>query len=38
LWITAMRPRRMPTTSRHLTEAAITGGNPTQESGLLQHS
>ncbi len=38
LWITAMRPRRRPTTSRDLTEAAVTGGNPTRDSGMLLHS
>jgi len=38
LWITAIRPRRMPTASRHQTEAAVTGGNPTRDSGVLQRS
>ena len=38
LWITAMRPRRWPTTPRDLTEAAVTGGNPTRDSGMLLHS
>ena len=38
LWITVMRPRRRPTASRHLMEAAVSGGNPTRDSGMLQHS
>ena len=38
LWITAMRPRRRPTASRHPVEAAVSGGNPTRDSGVLQHS
>jgi hypothetical protein len=33
-----MSPRRRPTTSRDLTEAAVTGGNPTRDSGMLLHS
>ena len=38
LWITAMRPRRRPTASRHPMEAAVSGGHPTRDSGALQHS
>ena len=38
LWITAMRPRCRRTASRYLMEAAITGGNPTRDSGVLQHN
>jgi len=38
LWITAMRPRRRRTASRYLMEAAVSGGNPTRDSGVLQHS
>jgi hypothetical protein len=38
LWITAMRPRRRRTASGYLMEAAVSGGNPTQDSGVLQHS
>ena len=38
LWITAMRPRRRPTASRYPMEAAVSGGNPTPDSGVLQHS
>ena len=38
LWITVMRPRRRPTASRHLMEAAVSGDNPTRDSGMLQHS
>jgi hypothetical protein len=37
-WITAMRPRRRPTTSRDLTEAAASDGNPDRDSGMLLHS
>jgi len=37
LWITAMRPRRRPTASRHLMEAAVSGDNPTRDSSVLQH-
>jgi hypothetical protein len=29
LWITAMRPRRRSAATRHLMEAAVSGGNPT---------
>ena len=36
LWITAMRPRRRPA-SRHPMEAAVSDGNPTRDSGVLQH-
>ncbi len=38
LWITAMRPRRRRTAFRYLMEAAVSGGNPTRDSGVLQHS
>ena len=38
LWITAMRPRRRRTASRHLMEAAVSSGHPTRDSGVLQHS
>ena len=38
LWITAMRPRRRPTASGYLLEAAVSGGHPTRDSGVLQHS
>ena len=38
LWITAMRPRRRPTASGYLLEAAISSGHPTRDSGVLQHS
>ena len=38
LWITAMRPRRRPTASRHPMEAAVSSGHPTPDSGVLQHS
>jgi hypothetical protein len=38
LWITAMRPRRRPTVTRCPMEATISGGNPTQDLGVLQHS
>ena len=38
LWITAMRPRRRRTASGYLLEAAVSGGNPTRDSGVLQHS
>ena len=38
LWITAMRPRRRPTASRHPVEAAVSSGHPTRDSGVLQHS
>jgi hypothetical protein len=38
LWITAMRPRRRPTASGHLMEAAVSSGHPTRDSGVLQHS
>lgn len=37
LWITAMRPRRRRTASRYPTEAAVSGGNPIPDSGVLQH-
>ena len=38
LWITAMHPRRRRTASGYLLEAAVSGGNPTRDSGVLQHS
>jgi hypothetical protein len=38
LWITAMRPRRRSTASRYPMEAAVSGGNPVPESGVLRHS
>ena len=38
LWITVMRPRRERTASRYLTEAAVSGGDPTRDSGVLQHT
>jgi hypothetical protein len=38
LWITVMRPRRRRTASCHLLEAAVSGGNPTRDSGVLQQS
>jgi hypothetical protein len=38
LWITAMRARRRTTASRDLMEAAVSGGNPTRDSGMLRHS
>ena len=38
LWVTVMRPRRRPTASRHLMESDVSGGNPTRDSGMLQHS
>jgi hypothetical protein len=38
LWITAMRPRRRPTASRHPMEAAVSSGHPTRELRVLQHS
>jgi hypothetical protein len=38
LWITAMRPRRRPTASGYPVEAAVSGGHPTRDSGVLQHS
>ena len=38
LWITVMRPPRRHTASRYLMEAADGGGNPTRNSGVLQHS
>ena len=38
LWITAMRPRRRPTASGYLLDAALSSGNPTRDSGVLQHS
>ena len=38
LWITAMRPRRRRTASGYLPEAAVSGGHPTPDSGVLQHS
>ena len=37
LWITAMRPRRRPTTTRDPMEAAVDGSNRAQDSGVLQH-
>jgi hypothetical protein len=38
LWITVMRSRRRRTASRYLMEAAVSGGNPTRDSGMLEHS
>ena len=38
LWITVMRPRRRPAASGYLLEAAVSGGHPTRDSGVLQHS
>jgi hypothetical protein len=38
VWITAMRPRRRRTAARYLMEAAVRGGNPTRDSGVLRHS
>jgi hypothetical protein len=38
LWITAMRPRRRPASTRYPMEATVSGGNPTRDSGVLQHS
>ena len=38
LWLTAMRPRRRPTASGYLLEAAVSSGHPTRDSGVLQHS
>jgi hypothetical protein len=38
LWITAMRPRHERTASGHLLQAAVSGGNPTRDSGVPQHS
>ncbi len=38
LWITAMRPRRRRTASRHPMEAAVSGGNPIPDSGVLRDS
>ena len=38
VWITAMRPRRRPTASGYLPEAAVSSGHPTRDSGVLQRS
>jgi hypothetical protein len=38
VWITAMRPRRRRTAARYLMEAAVSGGNPARDSGVLRHS
>ncbi len=38
LWITVMRPRRRPAAARYPVETAVSGGNPTRDSGVLQHS
>jgi hypothetical protein len=38
LWLTAMRPRRRPTASGYLLEAAASSGHRTRDSGVLQHS
>ena len=38
LWITVTRPRRRPAAARYPMETAVSGGNPTRDSGLLQHS
>jgi len=37
LWITVMHPRRRHTASRDLMGTAVSG-NPTRDSGVLQHS
>jgi hypothetical protein len=37
VWITAMRPRRHRTASRHLMEAAVSGSKPARDSSVLQH-
>src|SRR5580704_613021 len=37
LWITAMHPRRRRTAPGYLLEAAVSDGNPTRDSGVLQH-
>ncbi len=38
LWIAVMRPRRERTASRYLMAAAASGGNPTRDSCMLQHT
>ena len=38
LWITVMRSRRRPAAARYPMEAAVSSGNPTRDSGVLQHS
>jgi hypothetical protein len=38
VWITAMRPRRRPASTRYPMQAAVGGGNPTRDCGVLQHS
>ena len=38
VWITAMRPCRRRTAARYLMEAAVSGGNPARDSGVLRHS
>ena len=38
LWITITRPRRRPAAARHPMETAVSGGNPTRDSRILQHS
>jgi hypothetical protein len=37
LWITVMRPRRRPA-ARNPMQTAASGGNPTRDPGVLQHS
>ena len=37
LWITAMRPHHRHTASRNPIEAAVSGGNPIPDSGVLRH-
>jgi hypothetical protein len=37
VWITVMRPRRRPASTRYPMEAAVSGGNPTRDCGVLQH-
>ncbi len=38
LWITAMHLRRRPTASGYPLEAAVSGGHPPRDSGVLQHN
>ena len=38
VWITAMRPCRRRAAARYLMEAAVSGANPTRDSGVLRHS
>jgi hypothetical protein len=37
LWLTAMRPRRRPASTRYPMEATVSGGYRTRDSGVLQH-